>query len=349
MGARSYYPPSNDDSVAWAVRLRNKNIEPSAEEFAVLKKQHGGTRIVDGHFPELALVGGTAAGNVVSELLQAKDEKVRVAAAETVRRGWFGEKTIAELAKLTADPSAAVRQSAIHALGIQANWRSPSAQQALIALAMNTAAELNDRINATDALGFAVRMQVQGVRQDPPMFRALVALLADKAEPVRASAGAILAPAFQPASATPPLKAPAGGWEKWLDEISAKEAGYARDYDTCRQGPHDGGSGGKSPEAVQLFCMGGSALLGRNLLTGSAMKQDPQAAFQYTLEAAEKGYVPALAALGMLYANGKGVEQNYGESKKWFVKAAEGGHPLAVESAANGRGAPRPAMPAPAK
>ena len=133
MGARSYYPPANDDSVAWAVRLRNKNIEPSAEELALLKKQRGGARIVDGHFPELVLVGGTAAGNVVDDFLQAKDEKVRVAAAETVRRGWFGEKTIAELAKLTADPSAAVRQSAIHALGIQANWRSSSAQQALIA------------------------------------------------------------------------------------------------------------------------------------------------------------------------------------------------------------------------
>jgi len=91
--------------------------------------------------------------------------------------------------------------------------------------------------------------------------------------------------------------------------------------------------------------MGGSALLGQNLGTGQPVKQDPQAAFQYTLQAAEKGYVPAQAALGMLYANGKGVEQNYGESRKWFVKAAEGGHPLAAVSAANGRGAPRPAAP----
>ena len=32
MGSRSYYPPSNDDSIAWATRLRNKNIEPSPEE-----------------------------------------------------------------------------------------------------------------------------------------------------------------------------------------------------------------------------------------------------------------------------------------------------------------------------
>ncbi|HSU68909.1 MAG TPA: hypothetical protein VLJ39_18650, partial [Tepidisphaeraceae bacterium] len=37
MGSRSYYPPSNDDSIAWVTRLRNKNIEPSAEEQNLLK------------------------------------------------------------------------------------------------------------------------------------------------------------------------------------------------------------------------------------------------------------------------------------------------------------------------
>ena len=89
-------------------------------------------------------------------------------------------------------------------------------------------------------------------------------------------------------------------------------------------------------------------LLGKNLATGEAARRDPQSAFQYMSQAAEKGYVPAQAALGMLYANGQCVQQNYGESRKWFVKAAEGGHKLAAESAANGRGAPRPQAQAPA-
>jgi hypothetical protein len=31
LGDRTYHPPSNDDALAWATRLRNKNIEPSAE------------------------------------------------------------------------------------------------------------------------------------------------------------------------------------------------------------------------------------------------------------------------------------------------------------------------------
>jgi hypothetical protein len=32
----------------------------------------------------------------------------------------------------------------------------------------------------------------------------------------------------------------------------------------------------------------------------------------------------------MMYANGKGVEQNYAEAGKWWIAAAEGGHLLAA-------------------
>jgi predicted esterase len=352
MGSRSYYPPSNDDSIAWATRLRNKNIEPSPEEKRLLKAYAGSATpaVTDGYFPDLALVGGAPAGEVLQKLFQSKDPNIRTAAVGTGSHGLFGEKTVSAMAQLVADSSPKVRQAAIRALGMSANWRSQAAQDALIQLATNKSADLNDRLNATDALGYAVRLQVRGVRQDPPMFQALISLLADKEEPVRASASAILSPVYQPASATPPLKAPAGGWQNWLDEIATKEAGYLKDYAVCGWGKsgkegtaYPGNRGSSQPE--DLFCMGGNALLGQNLATGQPVKQDPRAAFQYTLQAAEKGYVPAQAELGMLYANGKGVEQNYGESRRWFVKAAEGGHPLAAVSAANGRGAPRPAAP----
>jgi TPR repeat protein len=47
----------------------------------------------------------------------------------------------------------------------------------------------------------------------------------------------------------------------------------------------------------------------------------------------------------MMYANGRGVEQNYDEAGKWWVKAAEGGHLLAAGNVAllyrNGEGVPR--------
>ena len=32
----------------------------------------------------------------------------------------------------------------------------------------------------------------------------------------------------------------------------------------------------------------------------------------------------------MMYANGKGVQQNYAEAAKWWLRAAEGGHLLAA-------------------
>ncbi len=238
MGSRSYYPPSNDDSVAWATRLRNKNIAPSPEEMKLLKSFTGGgaAAITDGHFPALALVGGAPAGSVLQKLFESKDANVRAAAAETCSHGSFGEATMMALAKMAADPSAKVRSAAIHGLGRAANWRSQSAQQALIRLATDKDADMMDRLSATDALGLAVKLQVRGVRQDPPMFQALVSLLAEKQEPLRASAAAILAPVYQPASATPPLKAPAGGWQQWLEEITTKEAGYLKDYEVCGWG-----------------------------------------------------------------------------------------------------------------
>jgi len=221
MGSRSYYPPSNDDSVAWATRLRNKTVPPSAEESKILNSFGSGVAPAPagGYFAGLALVGGAPAGAVLQELFDAKDANVRAAAAETCSRALFGDATLASLAKLTADPSANVRQAAIRALGVTANWRYQSAQKALIQLATDKAADADDRLSATDALGQAVKLQVKGVRQDPPMFQALVSLLADKDERIRSSASAILAPVYHPADATPPLKAPAG----WLAAMARRD------------------------------------------------------------------------------------------------------------------------------
>ena len=170
LGDRSYHPPSNDDAIAWATRLRNKNIVPSAEESKLLRAK---PVMANGYYPSLALVGGAPAGAVLEKLFLSKEPGVRAAAAETCRHGIFGGSTTAALAKLISDPSAPVRQTAIQALGMYANWRYPAAQTALIQLATNTSADPFDRVNATDALGYAVRFQVKGVRQDPAMFSAL--------------------------------------------------------------------------------------------------------------------------------------------------------------------------------
>jgi HEAT repeat protein/Sel1 repeat-containing protein len=303
LGDRTYHPPSNDDALGWATRLRNKNLAPSAEENKLLKAFSSAPPApVDGYYPALALVGGAPAGGVLVKLFESRDAHVRAAAAETCRHGIFGDAATVGLARLVRDPSPQVRRAAIRALAMYANWRYAAAQNALVELAIDKSADPADRLNATDAIGYALRFQVKGVRQDPPLFRALVGLLQDKDEPVRSTAAGILAPVYEFGGDGPQRKrAPEGGWEKWLDSISAKHAAL------------------------------------------------PVTAFQQTLQAAESGSVQAQSAVGMMYADGKGVRQNYAEAAKWWVKAAEGGDldagRLAWNLYRNGEGVDRdPAM-----
>ena len=342
LGARTYHPPSNDDAIAWATRLRNKNIPPSAEEMKLLK--HIGKEAINaqGYFPSLALVGGVAAGNVVQKLLDSDNPNIRAAAAETCYYAIFSEETMAALGQKLSDSSPKVRRSAIRALALNANWRSEAAQQALIKLATNTSADANDRVSAADGIVQAARLQRHGVRQDPALFRALVGLLEDSNEELRTMSNNFLAPIrdreFRGDLGRPERKTPNAGWAQWLDEVSAKAAGYVKDYEVCGWGTNHadtklpGNRGMKEP--VDLYCAGGAALLGYNLGTGQPVPKEPAVAFKNTQEAAEQGYLPAVAALGMFYANGKGVEQNYAEAAKWWVKAAEGGHVLAAFNAA---------------
>jgi hypothetical protein len=315
LGGRTYHPVSNDDAIAWATRLRNKTIPPSPEELKLIRQP----ALVAGHYPALELVGGSAAGAVVQKLLESKDAAVRAAAAQTCSRAIFDEATLGVLAKKLSDPVAKVRRTAISALAMNAQWRSAVSQHALIAAALNTdpAADQGDRVSAADGLCQAVRLQLHGVRQDPPVFKALVALLSDKNEELRTMAANFLAPIrdpdFRGDAGKPERKTPEGGWQKWIDDITAKNSGYGKDYEVCS-------SAGAPSEAVGLFCKGRSEL--------------PAAAFQSTLKAAELGYAPAQAAVAMMYANGKGVQQNYAEAGNWWKKAAEGGHPLAAANAA---------------
>jgi hypothetical protein len=293
LGDRSYHPTSNDDALAWATRLRNKNIAPSAAELKLLKARPA---VVNGYYPSLALVGGAPAGAVLEKLFLSSDPSVRAAAAETCRHGIFGASTTAALTKLLSDSSAPVRQSAIQALRMYANWRYPAAQSALIQLASDKSADPFDRVNATDALGYAVRLQVKGVRQDPAMFTALVALLQDKEEPVRSAAYLSLAPAWEPApraAGSTRRRSPEGGWEKWLEEVTAKEI--------------------PAPQRTS----------------------DLAAAFQSTLQAAQGGDAAAQSAVAMMYANGKGVQQNYAEAGKWWSTAAAAGDLAAARHAWN--------------
>lgn len=334
LGARTYHPPSNDDALAWATKLRNKNIAPSQGETQLLK--HFDRTVpapVNGYFPELALVGGVPAGRVIEKLFNSEKPEVRLAAVKTCSHAIFSESTIRALAKLTQDSSTNIRRAAIRALALHANWRSEEAQQALVNLATGKqkASDENDRVAATDGIVQAARLQIRGVRQDPQLFKALVTLLNDPNQELKMMATNTLAPirdgGFRGDLGRPEQKEPAGGWDAWVNEISAKAAGYRKDYDVC------GASQSIPQPGLEAFCAGGKYLLGRDLATGQPMQTDPVLAFQNTLKAAEQAYVPAEAAVGMMYAVGKGVQQNYAEAATWWTKAAEAGHVLAATNA----------------
>jgi TPR repeat protein len=319
LGERSYHPTSNDDAVSWATRLRNKNVPPSPEELKLLRAFEKATppASIAGYYPSLALVGGAPAGEVLQNLFVSSDAGVRAAAAETCNHGIFGETTTAALGKLVADPSPEVRNAALRALASYANWRSAAAQQVLIERVTNKSLDLNARLDAADGLAYAAKLQATGVQQDPPMFRALVSLLNEKEEPLRAIAFLALAPIrrYIVGGADEGQFPPEEGWEKWLEKITAQQAGDQTYYSIC--GPP--GSSHTTAEPVDVFCAGG-ALVNHN----------PAEAFQFTLQAAQRGYVPAEEVVGMMYAIGKGVQQDYNEAGKWFLTAAEAGNTRAA-------------------
>ncbi|MCB1986450.1 MAG: sel1 repeat family protein [Burkholderiales bacterium] len=61
-------------------------------------------------------------------------------------------------------------------------------------------------------------------------------------------------------------------------------------------------------------------------VTGQVLDNDPELAAGWFYRSAEQGYADAQFNLGLMYANGEGVEQDMQEAVELFKKAAEQGH-----------------------
>ncbi|MGA2195595.1 MAG: tetratricopeptide repeat protein, partial [Bryobacteraceae bacterium] len=87
------------------------------------------------------------------------------------------------------------------------------------------------------------------------------------------------------------------------------------------------------------FCIGYVYAFGRGV------PKDMGKAVTHFRAAADKGYAPAQAVLGVNYANGLGVTQNWAEAARWYRKAAEAGHGGAAVNLGlcyqNGNGVPQ--------
>lgn len=69
----------------------------------------------------------------------------------------------------------------------------------------------------------------------------------------------------------------------------------------------------------------GSFFLGVMYAEGKGVERNHVKAFDLYNEAAQKGYVPAQYNLGNQYATGEGVAQDYAKAEFWWTKAAEAG------------------------
>jgi hypothetical protein len=222
----SRHPPTNDEAMTWLIATRNKVLPLSVEETALVKPLSTPTPGAAA-FNAAMLVGGPQVGALVARLFTAKADAVKLMAITSAEHAVYGEAAMAALAKVLTDKSAAARKAAIAALGINAQWGSRVAQEALAeCVTGGKRFELEDHILAIEAIAKATALQT--VRQtDVVLYTALVKALDDDQASVRAAAFMVLQPYqasdYKPDADKAVRKTALAAWQTWLDGIIAKE------------------------------------------------------------------------------------------------------------------------------
>jgi TPR repeat protein len=111
------------------------------------------------------------------------------------------------------------------------------------------------------------------------------------------------------------------------------------DFEVCQGAGAEVIRQGGSANPQREFC------IGYVYATGRGVAKDMGAAVPHFRAAADKGYAPAQAVLGLHYAKGLGVTQNWTEAARWYRKAADAGHGGAAVNLGlcyqNGNGVPQ--------
>ncbi len=195
-----------DDWAAWIHSLRHKEL-PAAPEPTDLAT---------------AVRAGTGAGaRQILALLQLPDPARRVQGCEALARTLFNAEVVSAVAARLEDPSSDVRKAALLALGVQANWRSPEAQKAIVDLARGASAVAADRVLAVEALGTSARLMFLGNFEDKHVVWTLAQLLDDPEPSVARAALAALekipTPTFEGRPKVPEDRtAAAEAWKAWI-------------------------------------------------------------------------------------------------------------------------------------
>jgi pimeloyl-ACP methyl ester carboxylesterase len=180
-----------DDAMAFLHALRSKEIPLAADDRKFLSSVKSKSELHNepGTAAELARIGGAAAGLLLANAFDRKEDDARQFAAQATHRTLFGPLMVRELMKLASvDKAEAVREAAYRGLATAANWRYEEAQLFLSQRATRKANKPEERRVAAEALSKACRLQLLGNFEDKAMIWALVQLLEDDDAAVRETA-----------------------------------------------------------------------------------------------------------------------------------------------------------------
>ena len=220
-----------EDVCRWIDGLRHKQVPLQADEDKFLRqfadaKKSAPLFTKPDVWGELLRIAGPQAAVVVARAFKSDSATVRENAATACSKSLFaGDETVDGLIHLTEDKNAGVRQAAITALGVAANWRYEPAQMTLGKLALKKKGDLGERGGATALLAAAAARPLLGnFDDDMPTFQALIALMDEDEKTLRETAFAPLKVAVKDGLGYDPTvtaKERAGAiakWKQWFTE-----------------------------------------------------------------------------------------------------------------------------------
>ncbi len=230
LGHSSHHPSTNDETIQWAIRQRHKSIPLSAAETDLIKpiaKNAKKLGVTDAEADTLALIGGFPAASVVKDLLDHKEPAVRVRAAKVCERALMGDAITTLLAKKVKDKEADVRTAAFTSLNTGVNFRYQSAQDTACFVLDQKKWAVSEKLLVVHGLATAIRFQIKGFYQDPPLMTALIKALDDEDESVRAAAFAAIKPIqesdYDAAMDKSQRSRAMVKWEEWLAKLLGKD------------------------------------------------------------------------------------------------------------------------------
>jgi len=221
-----------DDNIRFIHALRHKEIAPAKDERAELSSMAPKIRCeaLEAARPilgELERIGGPAAEKALKNALENPDPDVRKAAIAAAQKTLFGREIVQELVKLLKDKSEEIKDEAYLSLAVAANWRFPEAQEALEQVARKKSGTQKERVQAIEALGKALKLDLLGNFEDKGVLWTIVLLLDDDDPKVRAAAFAQVEKGvkdtfgYSPELPAPERKVAVGKWKSWCEQKTA--------------------------------------------------------------------------------------------------------------------------------